>query len=81
MFAVTEADSAFCSAHIGDMGNLETLQAFERSVAQLTAEGFSKSILSHLLRILTEAGFLSKDWRTGPAPNIYRLHLPPRAQP
>jgi hypothetical protein len=51
------------------------------TVVQLTAEGFSKSILSHLLRILTEAGFLSKDWRTGPAPNIYRLHLPPRAQP
>ena len=28
--------SAFCSAHIGDMGNLATLRAFDRVVAQLT---------------------------------------------
>jgi hydrogenase maturation protein HypF len=33
---LTDGDSAFCSAHIGDMGNLATLRAFDRAVAQLT---------------------------------------------
>ena len=33
---LTDGDSAFCSAHIGDMGNLATLRAFDRVVAQLT---------------------------------------------
>ena len=33
---LTSGDSAFCSAHIGDMGNLATLRAFDRVVAQLT---------------------------------------------
>ncbi|MDT4958176.1 MAG: hydrogenase maturation protein HypF, partial [Pseudonocardiales bacterium] len=28
--------NAFCSAHIGDMGSLDTARAFERAVAQLT---------------------------------------------
>jgi hydrogenase maturation protein HypF len=36
-FCVTEGPYAFCSAHIGDMANLETLRAFERSSAQLAA--------------------------------------------
>ena len=35
-FCVVDGDNAFCSAHVGDMGNLDTLRAFERSVAQLT---------------------------------------------
>lgn len=35
-FCVTDGSRAHLSAHIGDMGTLETLQAFERSVAQLT---------------------------------------------
>ncbi len=35
-FCVTDGTRAHLSAHIGDMGTLETLQAFERSVAQLT---------------------------------------------
>lgn len=35
-FAVTRGDLAFCSAHLGDMGSLESQQAFRRSVAQLT---------------------------------------------
>jgi hydrogenase maturation protein HypF len=34
-FCLTEGRFAYCSAHIGDMGTLETLRAFERSVAQL----------------------------------------------
>jgi hydrogenase maturation protein HypF len=33
---LTDGDSAFCSAHIGDMGNLATLRAFDRAVTQLT---------------------------------------------
>lgn len=32
---LAEGGSAFCSAHIGDMGNVETLKAFERAVSQL----------------------------------------------
>ena len=35
-FCVTDGHRAYCSAHIGDMGTLETLRAFERSVRQLT---------------------------------------------
>jgi hydrogenase maturation protein HypF len=31
-----EGDNAFCSAHIGDMGSLDTTRAFERVVAQLS---------------------------------------------
>jgi hydrogenase maturation protein HypF len=33
---LTDGDSAFCSAHIGDMGNLATLRAFHQAVTQLT---------------------------------------------
>lgn len=33
---LVDADNAFCSAHIGDMGSLETVRAFERAVEQLT---------------------------------------------
>jgi hydrogenase maturation protein HypF len=35
-FCLTEGRRAYCSAHIGDMGTLETLSAYERSVSQLT---------------------------------------------
>ncbi|GAA2547073.1 carbamoyltransferase HypF [Pseudonocardia hydrocarbonoxydans] len=35
-FCVTDGRLAFCSAHVGDMGTLETLRAFERAVGQLT---------------------------------------------
>ncbi len=31
-----DGDNAFCSAHVGDMGNLETLRAFDRAAEQLT---------------------------------------------
>jgi hydrogenase maturation protein HypF len=33
---LTDGESAFCSAHVGDMGNLATLRAFDRVVTQLT---------------------------------------------
>jgi hydrogenase maturation protein HypF len=36
-FCLTAGRRAYLSAHIGDMGTLETLRAFERSVAQLGA--------------------------------------------
>ncbi len=35
-FCLTDGRRAYLSAHIGDMGTLETLRAFERSVAQLS---------------------------------------------
>ncbi|WP_131796226.1 carbamoyltransferase HypF [Candidatus Protofrankia datiscae] len=36
-FCVTDGERTFCSAHVGDMGGLATLRAFEQSVEQLTA--------------------------------------------
>lgn len=36
-FCLTRQDFAFCSAHLGDMGTLESRRAFERSVDQLTS--------------------------------------------
>ncbi len=36
-FCIAEGHDAWMSQHIGDMGNLETLSAFERSVAQFGA--------------------------------------------
>lgn len=35
-FCLTDSDFAFCSAHLGDMGNVESQRAFAASVAQLT---------------------------------------------
>jgi len=35
-FCITRGSLAFMSAHLGDMGSLESLEAFERSVDQLT---------------------------------------------
>lgn len=34
-FCLTDGRHAFCSAHIGDMGSVDTLKAFERSSGQL----------------------------------------------
>ena len=36
-FCLTDGALAYCSAHVGDMGTLETLRAYERAVGQLTA--------------------------------------------
>jgi hydrogenase maturation protein HypF len=35
-FCIVDGSNAFCSAHIGDMGSLDTLRAFDRAVQQLT---------------------------------------------
>ena len=36
-FCLTDGALAHCSAHVGDMGTLETMRAFERATGQLTA--------------------------------------------
>ncbi|MEV1293066.1 carbamoyltransferase HypF [Pseudonocardia sp. NPDC049635] len=36
-FCLTDGRHAFCSAHVGDMGSLETTLAFDRAVERLTA--------------------------------------------
>ncbi len=36
-FCLCRDEMAFCSGHLGDMGSLETLQAFEVAVGQMTA--------------------------------------------
>ena len=50
----------------------------QRSVAHLAAEASdTMRLVKRLLRILLEAGFLSKPPRSGRGPHTYRLHLPP----
>ncbi|MCW2902403.1 MAG: (NiFe) hydrogenase maturation protein HypF [Streptosporangiaceae bacterium] len=58
-FCVTEGHHAFCSAHVGDMGNLETLRAFERSAAQLATLCGSRPV-----RLAADAhpGYLTRRW-------------------
>jgi hydrogenase maturation protein HypF len=58
-FCLTEGRRAFCSAHIGDMGALETLRAFERSVDQLT--GMQTSTPQRLAADLHPA-YLTRAW-------------------
>jgi hypothetical protein len=55
----------------------------QRSAAHLAAEASDTiRLVKRLLRILLEAGFLSKQPRSsGRDPNTYRLHLPRRGQP
>jgi hydrogenase maturation protein HypF len=58
-FCVTEGSRAFCSAHIGDMGTLETLRAFERSVAQLTG---MRTQQPRRLAADLHPGYLTRSW-------------------
>ncbi|WP_068272956.1 carbamoyltransferase HypF [Aldersonia kunmingensis] len=45
-FCLTREDLAFCSAHLGDMGTLESQRAFERSIDQLTTlHGVTPSVV------------------------------------
>jgi hydrogenase maturation protein HypF len=56
---LTVGSSAFCSAHIGDMGNLETLRAFGRSVTQLTGiHGTAPEVIA----ADAHPGYLTRDW-------------------
>jgi hydrogenase maturation protein HypF len=56
---LTDGDSAFCSAHIGDMGNVETLRAFEKAVGQLVT--LHKSPPELIVADLHPA-YLTRDW-------------------
>ena len=58
-FCLTEGRLAYCSAHLGDMGAIETLQAFERSVAQLS--GMQTSSPQRLVADL-HPGYLTREW-------------------
>ncbi|CAJ1506951.1 carbamoyltransferase HypF [[Mycobacterium] burgundiense] len=57
-FCLTEGTRAYCSAHIGDMGSWETLQAFERSVRQLSG------IRRPPIRLAADLhpGYLTRSW-------------------
>jgi hydrogenase maturation protein HypF len=57
-FCLTDGRHAYTSAHIGDMGTLETLQAFERSVEQLTAMRSTPRWLAADLH----PGYLTRSW-------------------
>ena len=56
---LTAGGSAFCSAHIGDMGNVETLKAFEKAVSQLTT--LHKTTPDIIAADLHPA-YLTRDW-------------------
>ncbi|KWX01211.1 (NiFe) hydrogenase maturation protein HypF [Carbonactinospora thermoautotrophica] len=58
-FCVTEGEHAFCSAHVGDMGSLETLRAFERAVGQLTA---FHGVQPARLAADAHPGYLTRRW-------------------
>jgi hydrogenase maturation protein HypF len=56
---LTDGGSAFCSAHIGDMGNVETLRAFEKAIAQLmTLHRATPDIIAADLH----PSYLTRDW-------------------
>jgi hypothetical protein len=50
----------------------------QRSLADIAAEGFTRSSLPTTLQRLMWAGFLT---RQRGVPDTYRLHLPPQRQP
>ena len=54
----------------------------QRTVANLMVDmSVRRRGVERLLRLLIEAGFLSKERRLGRDPLVYRLHLPPRRRP
>ncbi len=57
-FCLTDGTLAHCSAHVGDMGTLETLRAFERAVGQLTALRGTPTRLAADLH----PGYLTRAW-------------------
>ena len=48
----------------------------QRSLEDITAEGFSRKSLLMTFRRLVEAGFLSRHQASTREPYVYRLHLP-----
>ncbi len=69
-----DGDNAFCSAHIGDMGSLDTTRAFERVVEQLST---LHRVAPEVLAADAHPGYLTRAWaerHTG-GPGEPRLHL------
>ena len=58
-FCLTQGRRAFTSAHVGDMGSAETLQAFERSVSQLTD---LQAAAPQRLAADLHPGYLTRGW-------------------
>ena len=58
-FCLTRENYAFCSAHLGDMGSLESQRAFERSVAQLTT---LHRVTPQLLVADDHPGYSTRHW-------------------
>ncbi|WP_186814241.1 carbamoyltransferase HypF [Pseudonocardia asaccharolytica] len=58
-FCLTDGRRAYLSAHIGDMGSLETLRAFERSVGQL---GTLRRAVPEWLAADAHPGYLTTGW-------------------
>jgi len=54
-----DGGNAFCSAHIGDMGSLDTTRAFERAVTQLTT---LHQIQPKLLAADAHPAYLTRSW-------------------
>jgi hydrogenase maturation protein HypF len=71
---VTEGDRAFCSAHIGDMGSLATLRAFDRVVTQLTtAHRVTPEVIAADLHPAYQTRAWAQDRAGGPGEPV--LHL------
>ncbi|HEU5333926.1 MAG TPA: carbamoyltransferase HypF [Actinocrinis sp.] len=58
-FCVTDGRRAFCSAHIGDMGALESLVAFERAIRQLSS---MRSVAPRRIAADAHPGYLTRSW-------------------
>ncbi len=58
-FCLTRQDLAFCSAHLGDMGSLESRHAFDVSVRQLTA---LHSATPELVVADDHPGYATRQW-------------------
>jgi hydrogenase maturation protein HypF len=71
---LTDGENAFCSAHIGDMGNLATLRAFDRVVAQLTTV---HQVTPEVIAADLHPGYRTGDWAQQHAdgPGEPTLHL------
>jgi hydrogenase maturation protein HypF len=54
-----DGDNAFCSAHIGDMGSLDTARAFERVVAQLNS---LHRLMPRVLAADAHPAYLTRAW-------------------
>jgi hydrogenase maturation protein HypF len=71
---LTDGDSAFCSAHIGDMGHLATLRAFDRVVTQLTiAHRVTPEVIAADLHPAYQTGKWAQQHTGGPGEPELRL--------